>query len=263
MSLYDKEKPEYLDQCLNSLSRQTLLADEIVMVYDGPINIHLESVVDKWSRLLPIKIVKLEKNVGLGKALNEGLINCTFDIVARMDTDDICNEKRFEKQINMFARDDELSILGSYIEEFEGTEKNIISVRHVPQTYNEILNTIKLKNPFNHMTVMFKKKAILSVGGYQKHHLMEDYNLWLRLISKGYKGLNIPENLVSVRAGRDMIARRHGVKYIGSELKLAKLKMELGYLGVTRSIYIFILRSLPRLMPIFILKEIYKIARVK
>lgn len=261
MSLYDKEKPEYLNLCLESLSKQTLLADEIVLVYDGYINPHLDEVVKKWCASLPIKIIKLEKNVGLGQALNKGLVHCTHEIVARMDTDDICDERRFEKQMSLMESESELSILGSDIQEFEESQNVITSHRHVPKTTSAVMKAIKLKSPFNHMTVMFKKSDILSVGGYQEHHYMEDYNLWLRLMAKGYKAKNIPEYLVTVRVGRDMLSRRHGFKYVISEFKLAKLKKQLGYLGMIESAYIFAIRSLPRIMPIFIMKRIYKIAR--
>lgn len=261
MSLYDKEKPEYLDLCLESLYKQTLSADEIVLVYDGYINPKLDDIVKKWCASLPIKIIKLEKNVGLGQALNKGLEHCTHEIVARMDTDDICDTRRFEKQILLMQNDSELSILGSDIEEFEERKEIITSYRHVPKSTSAVMKAIKFKSPFNHMTVMFKKSHILAVGGYQEHYYMEDYNLWLRLMAKGYKAINIPEYLVTVRVGRDMLSRRRGLKYVGSELKLARLKKKLGYLGFIESIYIFAIRSLPRIMPIFIMKHIYKIAR--
>jgi len=99
LSLYVKEKPQFLRECLESLKNQTLPATEIVMVYDGAITTELEEVVTQFITILPIKIIRLPQNVGLGKALNEGLKHCSYNWVFRMDSDDICLPNRFEKQV--------------------------------------------------------------------------------------------------------------------------------------------------------------------
>ncbi|EMK5833536.1 glycosyltransferase, partial [Citrobacter sedlakii] len=125
MSLYIREKAENLHHCLQSLYNQTLHADEIVLVYDGPISEDLENVVNHWMTYLPINIVKLKENVGLGQALNCGLAQCKHDIVARMDTDDICHSDRFMKQIDFLSNNKDVAILGSYIEEFDASPDNI------------------------------------------------------------------------------------------------------------------------------------------
>ncbi|WP_241297920.1 glycosyltransferase, partial [Enterobacter asburiae] len=129
MSLYDKEKPSYLEECFDSLANQTVKADEIVLVYDGPINEALCTVVDRWSMSLPIKIVALKKNVGLGQALNEGMKHCTYDYVMRMDTDDICQPTRFELQSVFMELNPDIDISGSCIREFIGDKNNIVSER--------------------------------------------------------------------------------------------------------------------------------------
>ncbi|EOB3983346.1 glycosyltransferase, partial [Escherichia coli] len=116
MSVYYKEKPAYLDEALNSLAIQTYKADEIVLVIDGQIPIQLKNVIDKWLLLLPIKTIPLEKNVGLGNALNIGLNYVTNKLVARMDTDDICVPERFEKQISYFQKNPSTIILGGAID---------------------------------------------------------------------------------------------------------------------------------------------------
>ncbi|EEH9526681.1 glycosyltransferase, partial [Salmonella enterica subsp. enterica serovar Cotham] len=259
MSLYIREKPEYLHQCLQSLYSQTLPADEIVLVYDGPISEELDRVVNYWIDILPINIIKLPENVGLGQALNYGLAHCKYDIVARMDTDDICHPDRFEKQIDFLLNNKNVAILGSYIEEFETSPDNVIGKRVVPISHNSIIKRIRKQNPFSHMSVIFKKNKIIQVGGYQHHYLMEDYNLWLRLLTSDVKAANLPSVLVYVRAGKDMINRRSGWRYISSEYKLAKMKHSLGYQNIFISSIYFILRSGPRLFPIFLLKMIYQI----
>ena len=100
MSLYMKEKPEYLDRCLESLFEQTIHANEIIIVLDGAISTELTATIEKWKTFLPLKILPLKENVGLGKALNLGLKICSNDIIIRMDTDDICLENRLETQYN-------------------------------------------------------------------------------------------------------------------------------------------------------------------
>lgn len=261
MSLYDKEKSAYLDECLESLASQTLQADEIVLVYDGPINKALKAVVDKWLSSLPIKIVALKNNVGLGEALNEGMKHCSFDYIMRMDTDDICKSNRFELQTKFMEMNPDTDISGSCTYEFIGNKNNIVSERKVPLTNDEIKKFARLKNPFNHMTVIFKKSSIQAVGGYQHHYLMEDYNLWLRLLGNGFKAGNLDVPLVLVRVGADMLVRRRGIKYIASEYKLAQLKRKTHFQNIFTSYYYFILRSIPRLLPLWALKRIYDVTR--
>lgn len=263
MSIYYKEQPGYLDLCFNSIANQHLLPGEIVCVFDGPLTADLESIVEKWKERLNINIVRLPKNVGLGSALNEGLAQCSFDIVARMDSDDICVPERFQKQIPLFFDDEELVLLGSNIDEFETCENTIKSVRKVPLSQAEIRETCKLRNPFNHMTVVFRRNDILSLGGYQHHFLMEDYNLWLRVIAKGYKVGNIDISLVKARVGNGMVGRRKGIKYIGSEWQLFMLKKKLGLQSFFLGTGIFLMRSVPRLLPKTMLSMLYNISRAK
>lgn len=261
MSLYVKEKTSYLDLCLDSLSKQTLKANEIVVVLDGPINEELNNMLQKWASTLPLKIYPLTNNVGLGAALNYGLEKCCYNLVARMDTDDICYYNRFELQVNEFTKDPMLVLLGGAISEFDGDVSNITGERIVPLEHEDILSSAKTRNPFNHMTVMYKKDAICDVGGYIHHHFMEDYNLWLRVLSKKYLTKNLPNILVSARTGSVMLSRRRGLHYIQSEYILAKLKYKLGFLGKTQSIIIFLMRCLPRFIPVFMLRWIYNILR--
>lgn len=261
MSLYDKEKAERLDRCLASLDQQTCRADEIIIVLDGPINSSLSSVLDKWRTLLPIKQVPIKENIGLGAALNIGLSYCGNNIVFRMDTDDICYRDRFEKQISYLVRNPDIVLLGGYISEFSGCEDNRLGVRVVPLDKEEIVKYSRMKNPFNHMSVVFRKDVIEEVGGYKHHHFMEDYNLWLRVIAAGHSVANIPELLVNVSAGDEMIARRRGLRYVKSEWELAMLKYNLGAQSYMSSLIIFIMRSTVRLLPTKFLSCIYKESR--
>lgn len=251
MSVYKNEKPLFLNDCLDSLFKQTLPANELIIVIDGQISEELHLVINKWVDLLPIKLISLEKNVGLGNALNIGMRKCTYDIILRMDTDDICQPTRFEKQINFMAINSDVALLGSASTEYNETMDTIIGRRKIPITHDEIKKYIKKRNPFNHMTIAFRKKTVLSAGGYQHHLYMEDYNLWIRLISLGNKTANIDQSLVNVRSGMSMLKRRKGILYIKSEYQLAMLKINNNIDTPLSAIYIFIIRGLPRLLPTF------------
>lgn len=257
MSLYEKELPSNLDECLKSIAYQTLKADEIILVFDGPVGESLCEIVKYWDAHLPLRIVRLNVNRGLGEALNYGLNACSNELIVRMDTDDICRKQRFEKLLSSLTHDKELVLIGSYIEEFSCTEDNITGLRIVPLSHSDIIHKCKIKNPFNHMSVAFRKSAVLKVGGYMHHLYMEDYNLWLRMISDGGKVQNLPEPLVLVRAGGELLRRRRGYKYLMSEIYLSDLKVRLGIQKRLPSLFILLLRGLPRVLPLSILKLVY------
>lgn len=221
MSLYIKEKPDYFKESLMSIFNQTRMPNEIVLVLDGPITPELQKIVDKYQKEKSglFNLVPLKENVGLGKALAVGVESCKYELIARMDTDDIMLPNRIEKQVAEFSSNPDLTIVGSNIDEFYDTPKRIIGRRMVPEMNEEIRSFSKKRNPFNHMTVMFKKSAILKVGNYQPMMGFEDYYLWARLLKAGYKGKNIQESLVHARTGKDMYARRGGRTYFANGLK--------------------------------------------
>ena len=261
LSLYVKEKPEFLRECLESLEKQTLPATEIIMVFDGAITTELEEVVIQFITILPIKIVRLSQNVGLGKALNEGLKHCSYNWVFRMDTDDICLPERFEKQVNFINKYPNVVLFSGHIAEFSDDKTIITSYRRVPIGDIAIKKSCLKRNPFNHMAVAFCKNIIEEVGGYQHHLFLEDYNLWLRVIAKGYEVGNLDEALVLVRAGDSMLSRRRGKDYAKGEWKLFNLKRKLKLQNIFSGFFIFLLRVIPRMLPTGILKALYKYLR--
>ncbi|EKO3878686.1 glycosyltransferase [Vibrio metschnikovii] len=261
MSIYEKEAPSNLDSCFESLHFQSVLANEIILVLDGPIGEDLLAIIDKWSLLLPIERICLPENVGLGKALNIGLKHCTNELVARMDTDDIALPNRFAVQLSCFFQDSSLSICGSYISEFDDNPQVPISTRTLPISHERIYKGIAWANPFNHMTVMYRKSDIETVGGYQDLPSMEDWYLWARLLANGYKAYNIPEALVLARTGFSMIQRRSGIDYVKSEWLMSKKKVSLKICSWPKAIFIFIVRSIPRFFPKRVLYLAYLYSR--
>ncbi|WP_404981790.1 glycosyltransferase family 2 protein [Capnocytophaga granulosa] len=261
LSLYYKEKPEFLKECLESLKAQTLQATEIIMVFDGIVTPELEEVVILYTSILPIKVIRLPKNVGLGKALNEGLKHCSYNWVFRMDTDDICLPERFEKQVDFIKQHPKVVLFSGHIAEFSEDKTIITGYRKVPIGDKHIKQYALSRSPFNHMTVAFRKDIIEAVGGYQHHLFLEDYNLWLRVIAQGYEVGNIDEVLLLARAGSNMVARRRGKDYIKGEWKLFNLKRKLNLQNIFSGFFIFLLRVIPRILPTKILKIIYNFLR--
>ena len=105
ISVYNKEKSNFLNKALNSLVNQTLIPGEIIIVKDGELTTELDEVIDAFcfEEKTKVKVLNLKKNIGLGKALELGLLETNFDIVARMDSDDISYENRFKLQYEFLS----------------------------------------------------------------------------------------------------------------------------------------------------------------
>ncbi|MEJ5139575.1 MULTISPECIES: glycosyltransferase [Acinetobacter] len=260
LSLYHKEKSEYLDLCFDSIwLQQVLKPTEIVLVLDGPIGGELTACVQKWQSKIDdvLKIIALPQNVGLGKALNEGLKHCSNEWVFRMDTDDICTPDRFESQIDFIKKHPDVVLFGGQVLEFENEPNDSQVLKAVPTTNEEIRQFAQKRCPFNHMTVAYKKSIINELGGYQHHLFMEDYNLWLRVIGAGYLVANLPDIVLYARVGNGMHSRRKGLEYIKSEKQLLDLKKELKLQNPIHGNILFLIRSALRLVPSSLLGKFY------
>lgn len=260
ISIYYKEKPEHFNACMKSIwDQQTLKPTEIVLVEDGPLTTELYESIALWSARLQqtLRIIKLQDNVGTGKAKNIGLQNCQYEIVSIVDTDDISVSDRFEKQIKCFEADSELVILGGQITEFVDDITSPSGMRIVPLDNQALRQYAKKQSPFNNMTISYRKSKIMEVGGYQHHLWMEDYNLFLRVIAKGYKIQNLEDVLVYARIDNGMHTRRKGYQYIKSEKQLLKLKKDLKLQNPLHANMLFLVRSAFRLLPSSLLGKFY------
>lgn len=257
MSVYAKENPKFLRLAIESTINQSIKPNEIVIVKDGKLTLELDEVINDFKRNNKelINIVELKKNVGLGLALREGVNRCKYDIIARMDSDDICKYDRFEVQLQAIKNN--IDIVGSYIDEFEGNENNIISTRKVPLEKLDIYKYAKSRNPFNHQTVMFKKSAVLKVGNYKEFLWNEDYYLWMRMINENLNMINIPKSLVLVRTGKELFARRGGFKYAIVDFKLQKEFLSMKFINFNEFLKNCVLRISVRIIPNSLRKQIY------
>ena len=231
MCVYGKDNPQWFRQAVDSVLNQTVRPTELVLVVDGPIPEELNRVVSGYEKLPEFRVIRLETNQGLGIARQIGLKECSFELVAFMDSDDISVPNRFEKQLDAFKANPELSCIGGNIAEFIGDPENLVGYRIVPESNSEIERYLKKRCPLNHMTVMLKKTAVLDVGGYLDWHYNEDYYLWIRMFLAEKRFANIPEVLVNVRVGQEMYRRRGGWKYFCSEAGLQWYMLSKGVIG--------------------------------
>lgn len=237
ISVYKNDNPEYVKEALDSmLVYQSVKPDEIVLVQDGPVPAELSVILSKYGSVYEglVKIIGLEKNGGLGNALKIGVSSAKNDIIARMDSDDICLPDRFEKQINYLETHPECDIIGGQMTEFIGNPDNIVSRREVPLSNEDIYQYMKSRCGLNHVTVMFRKNAVISAGNYKDCFWNEDYYLWVRMMIKGCHFANLPDVLVNVRSGADQYQRRGGMRYFKSEVGIQKLMMENGIISWPR-----------------------------
>lgn len=262
LSLYFKENPTFLRQSLDSILNQTLLPDEIVLVKDGRLTKELDEIVEEYSIKYNIKIIPLSCNQGLGKALNIELKHCSNHLVARMDTDDISKQNRFEKQIEIFKRYPDVDICSAWIDEFENNIENILSTRKLPKSHVDIKMYAKKRCPINHPVAMFRKNAVLAAGGYQHFPLFEDYYLWIRMLMNGSKFYNIQESLLLFRLSPEMFKRRGGWKYAMDELRFQQMLKQIHFISTSEFIRNIVIRFLMRIAPnswrAFIYKKILR-----
>jgi len=260
ISVYSKESAVHFHQALESIVNQTRMPDEIVLVKDGLLSPELEAVIQYFQNRFPelFKIVSLKENQGLGMALRIGVLYCSHDIVLRMDSDDISIPERFEKQVRIFEENSHLALLGTYIGEFSEDVHKIHTIRKVPLTYGEIQRWAKYRNPFNHVTVGFRKNAVLAAGNYRPVLFHEDYDLWIRMLKNGFYMMNLPEVLVFVRTGLEQFKRRGGIGYIRHMFQFQKKLREEGFITDLEFIRNIVIRGSIQIMPNSLRKSMYQ-----
>lgn len=260
MSLYKKEKPEYLRLAIDSMINQTVKPNEIIIVEDGPLTDELYAVLDEYE-MRDSQIIlryKNQTNLGLGLALNNGLRISHNELVARMDTDDISKPDRCEKQLSVFESDPELAVVGTWVDEFYTTPDKVISTRVVPCKYEEIYEFAKKRSAFNHPTVMYRKSKVLEQGGYNDLRRNQDVDLFGRMLFSGCKAKNIGESLLLFRSNNDLAKRRKSWSNTKSYIKTIKNFWEMGYSSFYDYITIAIAQTSMFLMPVSLQRWIYK-----
>lgn len=259
MSTYCKEKPNYLNEAMNSIwTEQTRKPDQIVLVEDGILTQELYEIIEHWKKIIGSKLTILEnkKNKGLALALNDGINACTGDLIARMDSDDIAMPNRLKMEEDYMIKHPSVDILGGALQEFND-QGTLHKKREYPQTMSEIKNSIHKASPLGHPTVMFRKSFFDAGHRYtNKYYICEDVTLWFEALASGTKINNIPDVVLRFRRNDSMMNRRgrqkawseflaysHGIKMID---------------GIFTYKYIYpLMRLVFRLMPSKIIKIVY------
>ena len=254
------DNPDFLKQSIESMLKQTVITNDYVIVQDGPITEELENVLQNYSSLHGFfNIIKLEKNGGLGVALNIGLKECRNELIARLDSDDISLPNRCEIQIKEFEKDPELAIIGTDMYEFDKTIDAIKDLKEMPCSSAEIYKYGKRRNPFNHSSVMYRKSVILAVGNYSSIRRSQDVELWSRIIYKGYKTKNISQPLIYFRTnGIQRLKRKRKWANVKSDINVFKQNYKMGYSSLLDYMFVCIYELAFYLIPENLAEFLYK-----
>ncbi|MCD8356308.1 MAG: glycosyltransferase [Clostridia bacterium] len=232
MSVYYKENPGFFRQAVRSMLAQTVPPDDFVIVCDGCLTQELDRAIAEFEKDTGelFQIVRLPKNGGLGKALRTGITYCKYNLVARMDTDDIAVPVRMERQLRLILDNPDIGAVGGQIAEFSSAPKpTVTGYRIVPNTADGVKKRIASQNPMNHMTVLLRKDMVLKAGNYVDFPMFEDYHLWARMTAKGFLLMNDDSICVFARVD-GMHQRRGGLKYFEQTRRMEQHLMQCGLL---------------------------------
>ena len=253
LAVYAGDRSDYLERAFRStVHEQQRRPGDVVIVQDGPVPEDLDTTLKQLidSSPVPVQHLVLAENAGLGPALDAGLARCLFDVVARMDADDVSLPHRFARQIPLIEAG--ADIVGSALLEFSDDPqdpRHIVGRRTPPLAPDEIVTYSRFHDPFNHPTVVYRRSAVQAVGGYQDLPLMEDYLLFARMLANGAKPANVAEPLVHYRVGAGAYARRGGMRLLRSEIALQRRFRELGITSRTEFARNVLIRGGYRLVP--------------
>lgn len=259
LSVYRKERVEYLKIAIDSLICQTIPPSEIVVVKDGELTDCLNTELERYNNKFPglFRFVEYRNNRGLGYALRQGVTACSYNIISRMDTDDYAFPDRMELQLKAIC-DEGYDMVSSQVTEFLTSPDEPISRSDLPESYEDIRKYSKKRNPFRHPAMTFKKDKVLEAGNYNsKFPFFEDWDLFNRMLSVGCRACNLHRTLVAMRISNDFYARRGGREYLRYAWKFKYGQFQSGYFSLTELAATFLPQALVCLMPNQVRSYIY------
>ena len=258
ITVYHRIVPEELSAALESLAAQTRPAEEIVIVEDGPVGTELRAVIDGFvEKHEEARTVVLARNQGAGPASAAGMATIDAELVGRLDADDIAAPERFARQLAWFEAHPDTDVLGTAVAEFHVDPSEIIAVRSLPETHEEIAAYAKINSPVNNPSVMVRREAVERAGGYRDVHHMEDYDLYARLLSTGARFHNLPEPLTYFRTSPAQFERRTGRGMFAAERQMQRNLVAYGLVSRPRSWVNLVVRTAYRLLPTGLLTAAY------
>jgi glycosyltransferase involved in cell wall biosynthesis len=258
LSVYDGDRPDYIRRAFRSaVDDQTVRPDQVVIVRDGPVRAELAECLEELAAHspVPVTLVSLQHNRGLGPALDLGLSASWFDVVARMDADDVSMPHRFEVELPLIEHAD---IVGSGLLEFVTDTDDIVGQRVPPTDPAQIRRYARMHDPFNHPTVVYRRSAVDAAGGYGDLPLMEDYALFARMLAGGARAVNVAEPLVFYRVGATAFKRRGGMELLRSELRLQREFRRLRFTSPAQYVRNVLVRGGYRLVPWWFRRAVYR-----
>lgn len=258
LNVWKRDKPSSLTRSLNSINKQNHLPDEVIVVIDGPIGSDLKGVISKFVKKsdIAVKLIQLPTTAGLWNARNQGIAVAKNELIALHDADDVMHPDRLSAQIFQIQTD-EVDVLESPVFVFDSDTGKISGLRCF-DTGESFLKKMLQKNIVNHSSVMLRRSAVISVGGYRKVFLAEDYDLWLRLLKAGFKFSTTESVLQALSVDENFIKRRGGLKFIFSEILLHRIVRSFNELSFFRSYLRLFIRLAFRLSPSFVRSNYYK-----
>ena len=194
MSVYD-EKESYLKESIESILNQTFSDFEFIIINDGSTEKKCLDILDEYEKNNDrIKLIRNEKNLGLTKSLNKGIVLAQGKYIARIDSDDIADIHRLEKQLDFMEKNPACALCGSWSHIID-ENSNIIGEKKFHTEYEKIRKNLLFFNFFTHSSLFFRKEIIEKLGGYdEKIKKAQDYDLILK-ISARHIVANIPKFL--------------------------------------------------------------------
>lgn len=254
MPLWYKENEKYLELSLISIATQTAKPDEIVMVQDHEIPGSMHQLICRIASDYNVTFNIYQNfdldNMGLSSILAFGVNKCRNELIARMDTDDISVPERCEKELKIFESQPDVCIVGGWVSEFSGSTNNVFNIRKAPESKKEIIKYSKLRCPFNHPSVMFRKDVILDAGNYDTSiRKAEDYDLWYRVLKMDYPVYNIQEPLLWFRAGDQKNKRRKDIAHYKARIDVKKKMLKDAYINYFEYLLIISIEALNHYLP--------------
>jgi glycosyltransferase involved in cell wall biosynthesis len=264
--IYHRDNPKYFEAALKSLLHLTTSPDEVIVGCDGPLTPELDDIIERFIRDYPkqVTVIRSEENIGLGYIINKMAHIAKNEILARMDSDDLCRPMRFERQYNYLVKN-KVDLIGGQVSEFKVNPGDLHWEKKVPLNHDEIEKYLKRRSPFTHPAIMFKKELILSVNGFKRIPPIEDYDFFVRCKLAGAKFGNVDEVVLDFRLGDGFstLKRRRGMSYLKQEwyMYYKLFYKEYKYYNLKDIVFLTIFKLPLRLLPFSIFKVIYRLNR--
>ena len=264
MSVYQNDKFKFIKESVQSILDQTFAQFHYYIIFDGSVAEDIDFYITglKDDR---IKLFRLEKNGGLATALNFLLkillMNPEYEIIARMDADDVSHALRFEKQRTFLIENKDIACVGCWYEEIDESGNHLTN-RKLPIDHEALKKRYYTRTPFAHPSVMYRRQLIEKAGFYPIDTiLMEDKGLWGKALKAGLKFANIPEYLLKFRIDKGFYKRRSGLKY-GWYYMMSTFKINKSLNAPVYSYLLSTMIGVVKMLPAFILQYIYLTRRL-